>query len=346
MVKSSDNIKFLALLWEELGKHGFDIDGPINSAIVDNINQAALAAIQSMKDPVLEIFQTNTWGFRERLYIRWGEPLSDLEYFIALSLEIGQEWHEIHRPSAAEENDILFDVIHRLHARGCTIAQEILLLLTGGFSDGAIARWRSIHEVLVTARFIFNHGRETAERYYLYQYIESSKALPNFQANAEFLGYIPFSSEEVNQIEKLRDDLVNQYGSGYKDQYGWAIFALGTKGAKFSDIEKNIGFDHLRPYYKMASNPVHSEPKGLYWSVGYLDAHDFIPAGMTNYGLADPGFLTAESLGLLNEVLFDLRPSGKNDLLRYTQNRIIEDITSKFIEIQRQIIEEENSKIE
>lgn len=190
------SIQFLPILWEQFKNLGIDPDNLNDGEIIEKAVQAGIIAIESIKEPVLECVQADTWGFRERLFARWGEPLCNLEFFIALSLEIGLEWHEIYRPRAAEDNDILFDVIHRLHARGCAISKEILLLLTGGFSDGALARWRSLHEVFVTARFIFKHGRETAERYYLYQYIESNKALPKYQEFAELLGYTPFSLEE------------------------------------------------------------------------------------------------------------------------------------------------------
>lgn len=337
------SIQFLPILWEQFKKQGIDPDNLSNEETIERAVQAGVTAIESIKEPVLGCVQADTWGFRERLFARWGEPLYDLEFFIALSVEIGLEWHEIYRPRAAKDNDILFDVIHRLHARGCAISQEILLLLTGGFSDGALARWRSLHEVLVTARFIFKHGRETAERYYLYQYIESSKALQKYQEFAELLGYTPFSLEEENRIETIQNDLVNQYGSGYKDQYGWSLFALGKKGAKFSDIENDVGFDYIRPYYKMASNPVHGDPKGIYWSMG-VESDKSISAGMSNLGLADPGFLTAESLGFLNEVLLDLRPNGKNQILKSAQEKIIEDISKKFMEIHHVIIEEEKQK--
>lgn len=118
---------------------------------------------------------------------------------------------------------------------------------------------------------------------------------------------------------------------------------MGKKGAKFSDIEDDVGFDYIRPYYKMASNPVHSDPKGLYWSIG-SESDKCISAGMSNLGLADPGFLTAESLGFLNEVLLDLRPNGKNQILKSAQERIIEDISQKFMKIHHEIIEEEENK--
>lgn len=197
------SIQFLPILWEQFKNQGIDPDNLNDGEIIKKAVQVGIIALESIKEPVLESVHADTWGFRERLFARWSDPLCDLEFFIALSLEIGQEWHEIHRPFAVEENDILFDVIHRLHARGCVISQEILLLLTGGFSDGALARWRSLHEVLVTARFILKHGRVTAERYYLYQHIESSKALPKYQEFADLLCYNPFSLEEKKRIETI-----------------------------------------------------------------------------------------------------------------------------------------------
>ena len=56
--------------------------------------------------------------------------------------------------------------------------------------------------------------------------------------------------------------------------------------------------DHLRPYYRMASDNVHPNAHGAFYRMGMgLDGNDrrVLLAGASNMGLADPGHGTAMS---------------------------------------------------
>ena len=103
--------------------------------------------------------------FQRRLRRYWGKSLDTLEVLIGICLDAGSEFNDLHRPQASREEDIVFDVLVRLHSRGCQVSAEILSLLRNGFADGAIARWRTLHEVAVISMFIRDKGPETAERY-------------------------------------------------------------------------------------------------------------------------------------------------------------------------------------
>ena len=54
-----------------------------------------------------------------------------------LADEAGSEFNSEFRPSASKDNNFVFDVLTRLHARSCQITSEIILLLRSGFADGA-----------------------------------------------------------------------------------------------------------------------------------------------------------------------------------------------------------------
>ncbi len=53
----------------------------------------------------------------------------------------------------------------RLHHRACRIAIEIECLLHAGLGDAALARWRTLHEVCVSAVFIGNQSNDVATRF-------------------------------------------------------------------------------------------------------------------------------------------------------------------------------------
>jgi hypothetical protein len=80
----------------------------------------------------------------------------------------------------------------------------------------------------------------------------------------------------------------------------------------FVDIERAAGIDHLRPYYRMASHPVHANPKGVFFRLGLMWESQILLAGPSNAGLADPGQCAALSLSQVSAVFGALDPTIDN----------------------------------
>jgi len=133
-------------------------------------------------------------GFRKRLYDRWKLPLEGLRMLLTMSRELGDSVNqEIRQSPDASSRRHLIEVLTRSHARACQIVEEIVCLLEGGFSDGAMARWRTLHEVAVVASFVAAHGEDLAERYVLHQAVESKRASDDYQSCQPRLGYEPLA---------------------------------------------------------------------------------------------------------------------------------------------------------
>src|SRR5260370_35431821 len=79
----------------------------------------------------------------------------------------------------------------RLLVRGCQVTDEIICLLENGFADGAMARWRTLHEIAVVAAVISQHGEDIAERYVDHQAVWSKRALGKNKAGHKSLGLQP-----------------------------------------------------------------------------------------------------------------------------------------------------------
>src|SRR6185503_264527 len=92
---------------------------------------------------------------RERF---WRKSFALLELFVATARQTGSDFNRHYRETAVKENDLVFEVLARLHARSCQIGSEVLVLLRSGFPDGAHARWRTLHEIAVISMFIAKHG--------------------------------------------------------------------------------------------------------------------------------------------------------------------------------------------
>jgi hypothetical protein len=251
-------------------------------------------------------------GFEERLARRWARPFDLAEMAMVVAYEVGEEFNAKHHAHAAAENDLVFAVLVRLHARACRIAEEVLTLLKAGFGQGAMARWRVLHEVAVVAYFIADHGQDTAERYLLHEGVEAWRAMEEFQARVDRLNEEPFTEDQLREAKERFDDLVARYGKKYAGPYGWAQKALADEDPKyenqritFSDIENAVTLDHLRPYYRMASHGVHANPKGILFTPDLLPAEpELLLAGPGSTGLADPG---QSALISLNQVTATLR---------------------------------------
>lgn len=273
-------------------------------------------------------------GFRKRLYGRWKVPLEGLRMMLTMSRELGDSVNqEIRQSPDASSRRTLIDVLARSHARACQIVEEILTLLEAGFSDGAMARWRTLHEIAVAASFIAAHGEDLAERYVLHQAVESKRAADDYQKCQPRLGYEPLAEKEVKGVQKSYDAVIAKYGPDFgKGDYGWAGHHLGKAKPTFKDIESAAGIERFRAHYRMASHNVHANPKGVFFKLGMLAESQVLLAGPSNAGLADPGHGAALSLSRVTAALVGLQqpPTLDNNIALLMMVQLVDEIGEAF----------------
>lgn len=110
-------------------------------------------------------------GFVERNIKRWKSGFDLLERMIVISEEIGQAVNNSLRQDAAANNDALFEALITNHARAIVVSREILALMVAGFPDGALGRWRTLHEIAVESAFLKKFGSAAAEGYILQEHV-------------------------------------------------------------------------------------------------------------------------------------------------------------------------------
>lgn len=276
-------------------------------------SEAAETIFKTLKNNFKKVqkdYRKNINAFSKSLDKVWGKPIDLLEMFYYIASEAGDAFNNQSRSLAAKEKNFVFDVLTRLHARSCQISVEIILFLKNGFADGAHARWRTLHEIAVTAYFIVKHGNETAERYFCHNAIESYKAAIKYQEHCEVLGYQKLTEEELSEIKENYDCFIKKFGASFKESYGWAPVAIGKNNPNFADIETDVGLEYMRPYYKMASHNVHANPTGIFFKLGLIpESGDVLLTGQSNLGLADPGHCTANSLLKITTNLLTFKPN-------------------------------------
>ena len=253
------------------------------------------------------VFKTHMDQFRSNLEERWGKGFNYLRMLIELSREIGTDFRRRARRSRSAHRVHLNEALCLLHVRALQISSEMMTLMENGFADGAIARWRTLHEVTCVATVLSDGGDALAERYLAHEIVEAKKGLLQYERCRAVLGYSPFPKREAAQIERRHRVLIDRYGEEFGGDYGWAAAHLNCAKPNFSQVEAAAGRGMMRSHYKMASHNVHATMKGVSYRLGSIDESVHAIAGSSNVGFVEPGQNLALSLLQITTLLFPER---------------------------------------
>lgn len=245
--------------------------------------------------------------FRRQLLDRWDSPISRLEQLLVIVQDLGAAVNAEIRAEAGSKRPFTIEVQTRFHARACLTTREIITLLRNGFADGALARWRSLHELTVVSIFI-GADEELAERFRLYEAVESWKSAKRHNEHATRLHERPIPPKTMEAMQAGVDALKRRFGPEYARDYGWAAARLDDRQPTFEKVERAIKLGHFRPQYRLASNSVHAGPKGSFFKLGLMSQDEVLLAGPSSFGLADAGQSTAISLYQITATLVSLHP--------------------------------------
>jgi len=229
--------------------------------------------------------------FGRHQWRRWRRGLSNLAMMLTITRELGGQLAD----QVSGEPDRLPHVLIRLHARACTVADEVLTLLEAGFADAAMARWRTLHEIAVTSLFLQERGETAAEKLIAHEAIDVLKAARLHQRHARRLGLNRFHRRDVDRLKRIVKKQTATYGPGFKSSYGWAATGPNDHVRGFEDVEKRTSLSHWRPSYKSASHQVHATPNAMFEWIKIYGRRGFL-GGRSMLGVADPGQRTAISL--------------------------------------------------
>lgn len=237
--------------------------------------------------------------FRCNLEDRWGPALDSLRLMSDFSVDIGKRYFTKLQRSKSAKNWHLRYALSQLHVRCCQVTKEILVLLENGYADGAMARWRTLHELVIVSSVIHDGGNDVAKRYLDHEAVEAKKALEEYNRNHQALNLSPISIRETKAVTANYEDVVQRYGKDFKNEYGWASVMLSKPSPRFADLEAAANLSAMRSYYKMASYNVHAGIKGLTHRLGNIGEYGGVTAAASNAGLEEPGVRTANSVAAL-----------------------------------------------
>jgi hypothetical protein len=174
--------------------------------------------------------------FKKHLYTKWKKPLDTMRHFLTISTELLAGYRERIDSDSTRQN--LWELLTRLYARAIRTTEETYCLLSSGFSDGALSRWRTLHELAVVSHFMVIHGEEAATRYFDHQWVESKKrfdqlATPFWTSciDAEF-------PRDRARVEAGYAAAIAKYGSPFRYDYGWAASGIGKDKPTFRNSLK------------------------------------------------------------------------------------------------------------
>lgn len=243
-----------------------------------------------------KVQQVDLAGFRERMEEIWGKPLGQLRMLLTIAREWCGEAHEAADDLEKDGKSRLKKLMVRFLVRSCQVTDEIICLLENGFADGAMARWRTLHEIGVVAAVVAKFGDDIAERYVAHQAVEARRAMRKYMDCYADLGYRPVPARDVNKIEKRYQAAIDRYGEPFKSDYGWAAHHLKRPRPNFVDLEAAAGHATMRAHYQMGNDNVHAGVKSMYARLGLLTDYEGLLAGRSNAGLTDPGQNAAHTL--------------------------------------------------
>jgi hypothetical protein len=185
----------------------------------------------------------------------WGEAIEQLDIMRGMVLEWNNIAMNLHYGPYKEPNTAF--ALCKLVERGYELVGEIVTLIRAGYADGALARWRSLHEVCVIAMFLAKRSDNCAHMYMSHHLVDELRLLDTDNSFGVILANGVDRGLYVRDLKRRVEAMARKVGEDFLKDYGWASIELGVKKVTFRDLENYVGLDVLRRGYRQANGAVH-----------------------------------------------------------------------------------------
>jgi hypothetical protein len=282
--------------------------------------------------------------FRKQLDRQWSIGLDGLRMLLTITREFGSDFLN-ENINATVAVPVTLDVLIRLHARACQVTDEIICLLSHGFADGAMARWRTMQEIAAVCLLICEHGEELAKRYKAHDIVETRKAAAQYNKYRHKLGHEAVTDAELAEIELRYNAALAEYGPEFGNRYGWAAKHLNNPRPTIAHIQEGSSIDYLAPYYRLASDNVHANPKGVFFKLGLIGESNILLSGPSNAGLADPGHAAVLSLAQISSALLPINQTFENIVKVKIMTLLVEEIAASFLDAHEKMLADDDAHL-
>jgi hypothetical protein len=227
-----------------------------------------------------------------------------------------------------------------LYWSGFLISGEITVLLRSGYSNGAHARWRALHEATARAELIAQGGADVAQAYLLHEHMKWLNSRREVRGilrhhHQDMAGII--TKEESRRDRETEAAVRELYGPTFSGDQGWAhdyIYESNAsyrahydegerpRGPRFSDLTRAISDErqhnaNTELAYNSACAAVHGSPRMVF---DLREPGEFLQ-GPSPLGLSDAACSTCVQLSRLTKAhvasaATDVRMNRLTTLLR------------------------------
>lgn len=233
--------------------------------------------------------------FQARHEAKWKRGFWWLHLHRYACIDAGREFQREFLAHERYLHDPLFGVLIRLHAHACRIQAEVISLLAAGYPDGAFARWRTLHEIAVTAIVLREAGERAAVDYIKFGIVQAVNGMHSFQETADRMGRRPYTVEEIRRANATRDEMTADSDVDFKSRNGWARKYVGT--SRFEKLQRAAGLDHWRTDYSFASRDIHADFRQMSALLAMSKAApEVLLVGPSDTGIVEPAHSGAIAL--------------------------------------------------
>jgi hypothetical protein len=263
----------------------------------DDCEKSSLDFYKATAPKALAELRAYEAGFQGRSFTRWKPSFDHMEMIWAIAQELGEMHGTEIKADGIEDNNPVMSALAHIFPRALLVSQEIICLLKGGFPDGALARWRSLHELTVTAMYIAKHGEAAAVPYLMSFHFFARRAALQMNEHSERGETDRFSDEDLRGFDERCAEAEKVLGRKIsKDKEGeWP--SINAIHRTFAAIEKDVRMEHWRPRYRWASTHTHANHRPMDKLLGMAESDGRAHlVGASNSGFVDPFHMTAITL--------------------------------------------------
>ncbi|AKX49594.1 hypothetical protein AKN93_09495 [Thiopseudomonas alkaliphila] len=294
-------------------------------AIIDLASKVLIEdTLSHEKETVSKVISEND-AFTKRNRERWSLGFQKLHALRETSLQAGMNFQKQFLEYDQYQTDELLGVLMRQHAHACRISGEIIHLLESGYPDAAVARWRTLYEMVITCLLIKMYGRDAAIDFIKYGIVKNAEGINEHHRTANEMGIETFSHEEIDFANAQKQEITEGNPSWH-----WARKYAGV--SKLEKLREHVGLDKWSHNYKLASRNVHSDYFEMRCLYAMSEAKsDMLLVGQSNSGLTEPAHFTAISLAQITSIFLTAYIEDESKELDYRDSLLFMKVIDNYV---------------
>jgi hypothetical protein len=256
-----------------------------------------------------------------RVLDHWSGPLFGFDAVIAGAQEIADEFDDRHLDAAYEGNVRRVQVLRHALRDAILVGLEISLLLRNGYPSGAVARWRTLHELEVVAETVRRGDEITAKRLVEHEVLRQRRFMVQTHISWKRHGAETLESAEIRAADEEARELTERYEPEFSGDYGWAHPLLlesdekyrrryekgeRRRGPNLADLRSFADLEVFGPDYAAASFATHGTTMLRHQFYPYLN--DSVVEGPIYLGLDIPAIGACQALSRIADSLAEVYP--------------------------------------